>query len=145
MTFRQVLEDHPHFQKYAEELHLDVGYEDRERDPGTSNVFSGNTYRALNFVVDIPLRMDDFLPAPERDHRQRKGRIVFGQCEFQILDAETARANELGENSHERYKRRQRVQVLRRLARGLVVPRKPPEEVKDVAPESEPEPEPEAD
>ena len=89
--------------------------------------------------------MDDFLPAPERDHRPRKGRVVFGQCEFQIIDAETARANEQGENSHERYKRRQRVQVLRRLARGLVVPRKPLDEANGVAPESEPEPEPEAD
>jgi uncharacterized protein (TIGR04552 family) len=122
LPFREVVRSHPNFQRYAEALQLDVGYEEREEEPLTTNQFSGETYRALNFVVDVPLRMDDFLPAPESDHRARKGRIVFGQCEFQIIDAETARNNEQGENSHERYKRRQRVQVLRRLARGLIIP-----------------------
>lgn len=122
LPFREVVRSHPNFQRYAEALQLDVGYEEREDEPLTTNQFSGATYRALNFVVDVPLRMDDFLPAPESDHRARKGRIVFGQCEFQIIDAETARNNEQGENSHERYKRRQRVQVLRRLARGLIIP-----------------------
>ena len=142
VPFRGVLDEHPHLKRFVDELHLDLGYEDRERE-GSSNVFSGDSYRALNFVVDVPLRMDDFLPAPESDHRPRKGRIVFGQCEFQIMDAETARLNEHGENSHDRYKRRQRVQVLRRLARGLIVPRPPPSELTgapvDVAPAQAPE------
>jgi uncharacterized protein (TIGR04552 family) len=38
--------------------------------------------------------------------------------EFQILDRETARQNEEGENSHELYKRRQRSIVEKRLKRG---------------------------
>ena len=41
LTFRQVLEEHPHFQKYAEALHLDVGYEDRERDRGPATSSAG--------------------------------------------------------------------------------------------------------
>jgi hypothetical protein len=32
--------------------------------------------------------------------------------------------NEMGDNSHEKYKKRQKLRVLRRLSRGLVVPRK---------------------
>jgi uncharacterized protein (TIGR04552 family) len=51
--------------------------------------------------------------------------VAFGLVEFQIIDERTARTNEEGDNSHEQYKARQRAQVLRRLARGLVVPRNP--------------------
>jgi uncharacterized protein (TIGR04552 family) len=122
LPFRQVVEETPHFQQFAAALHQDLDFEDRER--GSSNVFSGSTYRALNFVVDVPLRMDGLLPPPDSDHRTRRSRIVFGQCEFQIIDEQTALNNEEGENSHERYKRRQRRQVLVRLSRGLVVPRR---------------------
>jgi len=39
------------------------------------------------------------------------------------VDRHTALANESGENAHSRYKRRQLRRVLRRLSRGLVVPR----------------------
>ncbi|WP_255203701.1 hypothetical protein [Myxococcus sp. AM011] len=68
--------------------------------------------------------MDAYLPLPEEDTRQRKGRVVISLVEFQIVDAETARQNELGENSHEAYKRRQKKRVLKRLSQGLVVPKK---------------------
>ena len=54
---------------------------------------------------------------------ERKGRIAFTLVEFQILDAGTAEENEQGENAHARYKQRQKLRVLRRLSRGLVVPR----------------------
>jgi uncharacterized protein (TIGR04552 family) len=43
--------------------------------------------------------------------------------ELQLVDRDTAQANESGENAHLRYKRRQLRKVLRRLSRGLVVPR----------------------
>lgn len=122
VPFKAVLRDYPHFEQYAAQLHLDRDYEDRE--DRTSNQFSGSTYRALNFVVDIPLRMDAYLPAPENDSRQRQGRIVFALVEFQIMDEETARLNEEGENAHKLYKRRQKRRVLRRLARGLVIPKR---------------------
>jgi uncharacterized protein (TIGR04552 family) len=114
--------EYPHFEQYAAQLHLDRDYEDRE--DRTGNQFSGNTYRALNFVVDMPMRMDAYLPPPEQDSRQRKGRIVFALVEFQIMDEQTARLNEEGDNAHKLYKRRQKRRVLRRLARGLVVPKR---------------------
>lgn len=123
IPFKGVLEQYPHFEKHIEELHLGLDYEDRARQ-GHGNRFSGSGYRILNFVVDIPIRLDAYLPPPEQDHRRRKGRIAFALCEFQICDAQTALENEQGENSHERYKQRQKKQVLRRLARGLVVPRR---------------------
>lgn len=126
LSFKQLLEDFPHFGRYVEDLHLDPNFEDRES--GSPNLFSGATYRALNFVVDVPLRLDAFLPAPEIDTRERKGRIGFMLVEFQIVDRQTALQNEMGENAHHRYKQRQKLKVLRRLSRGLVVPRNPPRE-----------------
>ena len=77
----------------------------------------------LNFVVDVPLRLEEWLPPPELDRRERKGRLGFTLVEFQMLDAVTAEQNEQGENAHARYKQRQKLRVLRRLSRGLVVPR----------------------
>jgi uncharacterized protein (TIGR04552 family) len=50
--------------------------------------------------------------------------VVFALVEFQVVDRATARANEEGDSSHERYKRRQLKRVLRRLSRGLVVPKR---------------------
>ena len=122
ISFKSILMEYPHLQQYAKELHLDLDYEDRE-DPGR-NQFSGSTYRALNFIVDMPLRMDAYLPPPEQDLRARKGRTIFTLVEFQMVDEETSRRNEEGQNAHKLYKRRQRRRVLRRLSRGLVVPKR---------------------
>ncbi|WP_426753398.1 TIGR04552 family protein [Myxococcus sp. Y35] len=122
LPFKMVLSENPHFEQFTSRLHLDRDFEDREGNGG--NAFSGNTYRALNFVVDMPVRMDAYLPPPDSDHRQRKGRIIITLVEFQIVDEETARLNELGDNAHEAYKRRQKQRVLKRLSQGLVVPKR---------------------
>ncbi|MFT3843227.1 MAG: TIGR04552 family protein [Myxococcaceae bacterium] len=125
LNFKELLEQHDHLKKFEKQLHLDVDYEEREEHKRKSgNKFSGRGYRILNFVADVPIRLDSFLPPPERDERQRKGRIALALCEFQICDEVTAVANEQGENSHEEYKDRQRKVVLKRLSRGLVVPRR---------------------
>jgi uncharacterized protein (TIGR04552 family) len=87
------------------------------------NEFSGQSYQVLNFVVDMPLRIEDGMIGPEA-LRETRARTVFCLVELQIIDAATARANDEGENNHDRYKHRQKLRVLRRLSRGLVVPRK---------------------
>jgi uncharacterized protein (TIGR04552 family) len=121
LPFKSLLRDFPHFAAHAHELHLDPNFEDREGTAG--NPFSGAAYRVLNFVVDMPLRLDAWLPPPEEDIRERKGRVAFALVEFQILDERSAASNEQGDSAHVRYKHRQRLRVLRRLSRGLVVPR----------------------
>ena len=78
----------------------------------------------LNFVVDLPLRVDALAP-PRGPGAEDLGRIVFWVVELQVMDAATARRNEEGDSSHARYKRRQAKVVLRRLSRGLIVPRRP--------------------
>lgn len=122
LPFKGVLAEHPHFEQFIPQLHLDRDFEDREDRSG--NTFSGSSYRVLNFVVDLPLRMDAYLPPPDDDMRPRKGRIIYTLVEFQIVDEETAHRNELGDNAHESYKRRQKRRVLNRLSRGLVVPKR---------------------
>ena len=74
----------------------------------SGNVFSGDSYRCVNFVADIPLRIDDVAPhaAPA---------IAFVQTEIQLIDQETAWLNERGENAHALYKKRQRAHVRARL------------------------------
>ncbi|MFO0581627.1 MAG: TIGR04552 family protein [Anaeromyxobacter sp.] len=122
VRFSELLEAHPKGAEVAEQLQLPIELE--ARDPAAPrNEFSGRGYRVLNFVVDLPVRIDDLIP-PLDPMADELGRVVFSLVEFQIMDAATAKANEEGDSSHERYKRRQLQRVLRRLSRGLVVPKK---------------------
>lgn len=81
------------------------------------NEFSGPEYRVVNFVTDVPLRVDRILGLPESLFREL-GPVVFGAVEFQIVDRETERKNELGQNRHTLYKARQRQKVKQRLEAG---------------------------
>ena len=96
------------------------------------NEFSGPTYRHLDFVVDLPLRLDQFVNLSQDPDLERFGSCVYAMVEFQVIDRQTAAANEDGENNHEAYKQRQRERVIRRLERPHNAPielvRVPPEE-----------------
>ena len=86
------------------------------------NEFSGPTYRHLDFVVDLPLRLDQFVSVANDPALEGLGSVVFAMVEFQIIDRRTAEANEAGENNHEAYKERQRQRVVRRLERPHLSP-----------------------
>lgn len=79
------------------------------------NEFSGPDYRIINFVADLPLRIDRLLPRseipPDTAH------VVFVLTEFQVADKATALRNETGASSHEAYKARQNERVRMRLFR----------------------------
>jgi uncharacterized protein (TIGR04552 family) len=122
VRFGDLLARHPDGATLATQLQLPIDLE--RRDPSEPrNEFSGKGYRVLNFVVDLPVRIDDLLP-PLDPMADELGRIVFSLVEFQVVDQATAKVNEEGDSSHERYKRRQLKRVLRRLSRGLVVPKR---------------------
>jgi uncharacterized protein (TIGR04552 family) len=122
IQFLDLLAEHPRGPEVATGLQLPPDLERRDAATGR-NAFSGKNYRALNFVVDVPVRIDDLI-SPLDPMGDELGRVVFSLVEFQLFDRETARSNEEGDSSHERYKRRQHQEVLRRLSRGLVVPRR---------------------
>jgi uncharacterized protein (TIGR04552 family) len=78
------------------------------------NEFSGPEYRIINFVADLPLRLERIVQehlAPELSH------VVFVLTEFQVCDKATAQRNESGASSHEAYKQRQHERVRMRLFR----------------------------
>ena len=79
------------------------------------NEFSSSTYRVINFIVDVPVRIDGIVPDPLDE---TLGRVVFVMAEFQIVDQETAVTNEEGDNAHEKYKERQQIRVKQRLQYG---------------------------
>jgi uncharacterized protein (TIGR04552 family) len=94
--------------------------QDRPEAPQTPsespyNEFSGPEYRIVNFVADLPLRVDRLLSRaetpPDNTH------VVFVLTEFQIADKTTALRNESGASSHEAYKARQNERVRMRLFR----------------------------
>ena len=79
------------------------------------NPFSGGSYRMINFIADFPVRIDHLVDVR---YGALLGRTVFVMVEFQVIDRQTARENEEGENAHRLYKERQRTIVDARLRKG---------------------------
>ena len=79
------------------------------------NEFSGPEYRIINFVADLPLRVERLIPRAEMPHDLCH--VVFVLTEFQVADKATALLNESGASSHEAYKSRQHERVRMRLFR----------------------------
>ncbi|MEE9385105.1 MAG: TIGR04552 family protein [Nannocystaceae bacterium] len=78
------------------------------RDVG--NEFSSDAFRVLNFVADLPVRVDDLIVDPHESCN-----VVFVLAEFQILDEATANTNDRAESAHALYKERQHARVRQRL------------------------------
>jgi uncharacterized protein (TIGR04552 family) len=79
------------------------------------NEFSGPEYRIINFVADLPLRLERLIP--KHDLPPDLSHVVFVLTEFQVCDKATAIRNESGASSHEAYKQRQHERVRMRLFR----------------------------
>jgi uncharacterized protein (TIGR04552 family) len=114
ISFRKLLRDWPKLRALLPQLQIALSHDDHEPP---QNEFSGDSYKVLNLVVDLPIRLHRALG------EAGDGRIAFCLVELQLLDKETEATNEAGENAHLRYKKRQLRKVLRRLSRGLVVPK----------------------
>jgi uncharacterized protein (TIGR04552 family) len=110
--FRSFCDQHPHLHSLAKRL--GVGDDFTPSD----NRFSASDYRTIHFVVDVPVRVPDSVLATAAPEQRKLGPVVFGLCEFQMADSETDEANENGEASHDLYKERQRIAVMRRLELG---------------------------
>lgn len=82
------------------------------------NRFSASSYRVVQFVTDVPIRVPQHLMELAPPGSEGLGPVVYVLCEFQVLDSESEAQNETGDASHDRYKQRQRSAVFRRLRRG---------------------------
>jgi len=113
------VEREPGLRGHLQDL-LDLANVTPEKRTPITNEFSGPSYRVVNFVADLPVRVDKQLGLSLDDPLLADtGPVVFVLTEFQIVDARTAEANEQGENSHERYKERQATRVRARLMHGM--------------------------
>ena len=113
MGFSEMLESEV-FENLKDQLQSNGIVEEESRQT-EKNSFSAATYRTINFIVDIPLRIDHLVNSATS---HRLGSIVYVMVEFQILDQQTALTNEEGENAHSLYKKRQLTQVGFRLRKG---------------------------
>ncbi|MFO7567325.1 MAG: TIGR04552 family protein [Enhygromyxa sp.] len=93
---------------------------DEGRSPD-QNEFSGENFRIINFIADLPVRVDELVDPAELD--PVRGNVVFVLAEFQLIDVRTAAFNEEGESSHAAYKNRQHARVRERMLRAPSEPR----------------------
>lgn len=113
--FKAYCQRHPHLQAMVDDFQTGI---DDAYTP-TDNRFSGQSYRVIHFVCDLPVRLPAATMEMAPPAAWSLGPIVFVLCEFQLLDRETEASNELGDASHERYKDRQKQAVKRRLKIGV--------------------------
>jgi uncharacterized protein (TIGR04552 family) len=119
VDLRRSIEGTPTLRHFLPDL-LDLSEVAADKRAPLQNEFSGPSFRMINFVADLPVRLDKFLCRPPGDPLFADGgAVVFVLTEFQIVDARTADANERGENSHDRYKERQINRVRARLMHGM--------------------------
>jgi uncharacterized protein (TIGR04552 family) len=119
LDLRATIDSSPLLRRFLPDL-LDLSQVAADKKPPVQNEFSGPNFRVINFVADLPVRIDKYLGRASDDPLfDESGVVVFVLTEFQIVDARTASENERGENSHERYKERQIHRVRARLMHGM--------------------------
>jgi uncharacterized protein (TIGR04552 family) len=119
IKIRETLDLSPSLGRFLPDI-TDLAAVAADKKPTPQNEFSGPGYRMINFVADLPVRMDRFLSrTPDDPLFSENGTIVFVLTEFQIIDARTAENNLSGDNSHEKYKERQTMRVKARLMHGM--------------------------
>ncbi len=90
LPFRRVLEGEPSLLAMERLLQHDSMLEKQQERAASApiNEFSGKRYKIVNFVADLPVRVDSFVDAQNRSF----GNVVFVLTEFQLVDQETALA-----------------------------------------------------
>lgn len=115
--FERIFDVQPATQKLRAELQPGEEINLPER---SLNSFSSASYRVVNFIADLPLRVGSVMEhVGLRDTQFDPSAVVYVLTEFQVMDAHTALQNEQGESSHAAYKERQHIQVKARLTRGM--------------------------
>lgn len=117
LSFKEIIEYINNFLPITEELRYDIRLEESLQKV-EDNPFSYKNFKMLNFVADMPLRVDEILKDFYKSMLKILGNIIYVLVEFQIVDEKNQILNEQGEGSHERYKARQKGQVIKRLLYG---------------------------
>jgi uncharacterized protein (TIGR04552 family) len=115
LSFRQMLEDVDQAAPGVSSIRKALIEEQLRSADVYQNEFSHPDFQMINFVVDVPLRVDRFVDRATPGTLSKHGKVIFTLVEFQLFDLETFVQNEQGPSSHAHYKSRQRRAVLRRL------------------------------
>jgi uncharacterized protein (TIGR04552 family) len=75
---------------------------------------------AVDFIVDMPVRLDELGVAVSQETQERLGRIVFTLVEFQVQDLASFRAGESGDKNLPAQRRRLKQKAWERLTGGKV-------------------------
>lgn len=120
LDFGEYIRRHPHLRVLQPELQWGASLERQDRLRRAQNECSSADFRMLNFVVDLPVRIDGAVNLSDYSHLGHLGRLVFLNVEFQVFDKRTWDANEANAAaSHSAYKERQRERVRQRLIHGI--------------------------
>ena len=84
-------------------------------ESGRVNQFTATNYRDVNFVVDMAVRVDEWVKDLPGHDAGQSGQVVFLLVEFQLVSRDAHQANNEGESRHSLYKARQRSRAFRRL------------------------------
>ncbi|MBL7960687.1 TIGR04552 family protein [bacterium] len=103
VSFADLLEHFPSFRHYAAYMKRKNNIT-RQLSFFRENEHTSAEFRVINFVSDIPIRVDEMLYTPDFIDL---GRIIYVTVEFQIMDQMNYQDNEMGEASHMKYKQRQ--------------------------------------
>jgi uncharacterized protein (TIGR04552 family) len=119
VNLRAVIEGSEKLRPFLPDL-VDLSHQAADKKQAATNEFSGPSYRVINFIADLPVRIDEYLGKAASDPAfEENGAVVYVLTEFQVMDVRTAEDNERGENSHARYKERQLNRVRARLMHGM--------------------------
>ena len=91
----------------------------KDVEESRENPASSPSFRMINFVVDLPVRIERLCPPEDLQRLQHLGHLVHVTFEFQLFDQATVEASESGAGNHSAYKQRQLKLVSERLWGGL--------------------------
>lgn len=115
---KEYIRRHPRISAMVPEHQVDLSREDQLRPP--LNPDTSTTFKTINFIVDLPLRLEDRQLDVWAPGLKLSSRIVHVLAEFQIVDQAAYLLNERGDASHANYKARRLAKVRQRLIKGAV-------------------------
>jgi uncharacterized protein (TIGR04552 family) len=115
-NLRDYIRRHPRLSKIIPELQVDLLYENEMHT--TPNPDTSGTFKTINFIVDLPLRLEDRQLNIWAPGLKLSSRVVHVLAEFQVVDQVSHLGNERGEASHTQYRSRRLAKVRQRLLGG---------------------------
>ena len=117
--FNDFIQRYPDLVEMIPQLQVDLSLEN-EMYPN-KNAETSRKFRTVNFVVDLPIRLDLQQSTSMVQTKMGSSGIIHVPMEFQIVDHASHIRNTRGEASHQQYKARRLTKIRERLLRGQLI------------------------